>query len=209
MQTLMLVFLSVFGYSLGPYRQALAMNIVILSSGMLLLFLQPLRHREAKNVAVSSMVCLFLTSYTALTFAQFGVGLSSKELIAVYMGLVVVVVNAAFVAWVLWQLCRMIDWRGAWQQAVWICRAVAACDLAAACAEQKLAATASAEMAAREAALHAASMTGRGDASITVCESPIKFVQRQGDVHRTPRASCSDLQASSDQQPQQQQPLQS
>jgi hypothetical protein len=200
-QTLALVFLSLFGYSLGPYRQALAMNIVIISSGALLLFLQPLRHREAKNVAVSSMVCLFLTSYTALTFAQFGVGLSSKELIAVYMGLVVVLVNAAL-AWVLWQLCHMIDWKGAWQQAKWICRAIAACDLAAACAEHKLAMTASTELTARNARMHETRSTGCDDASITVCESSrsVKVVQQHDDVQCTSSGSCGDMKPGSDQQ---------
>jgi hypothetical protein len=200
-QTLALVFLSVFGYSLGPYRQALAMNIVIFLSGVLLLFLQPLRHREAKNVAVCSMVCLFLMSYTALTFAQFGVGQLSKEAISVYMGLIVVVVNVAFVAWVLWQLWKMINWRGVWQQAAWICRAIAACDLAAACAEHKLAVTASAELAARNASLYEMQMSRCGDANITVCDSSqsVKVVQQQGGVHCASQGACSDIGCSGDQ----------
>lgn len=66
-QTLVLVCLSVFGYMIGPQWQALAMNLVIIASGLMLQFLKPLRHREAKHVALCSKVCLCLIimSYSA------------------------------------------------------------------------------------------------------------------------------------------------
>ena len=119
-QTIGLVALSVFSYTLGPYYQALVMNVAIACIGLLLAFVRPLAHRDALNVAFASMSCLFLTSYSAMAFAQTtgrGGGadleLSNAEAAAIplLMGVWVVGAYVAFVAWVLWKLVKLIDWR--------------------------------------------------------------------------------------------------
>lgn len=120
-QTICLVAISVFSYTLGPFYQSLVMNIAILLIGVLLVVARPLAHRDAQTVAVSSMACLFLTSYSALTFAQTtgrSGNLSTSEgeaaAIPMFMGVVVLLVNLGFVGWVLWKLVLVIDWREQW-----------------------------------------------------------------------------------------------
>lgn len=126
-QTISLVAVSVFGYSLGPTLQALVMNVVVLSCGICMIVAQPLAHLQAMKVAVASMACLFLTSYTALTFAQYGTDANQEE-IPVYMGALVLVVNLMFIGWVLWQLVCIIHWKVVWLSAVKGCTMLATCN---------------------------------------------------------------------------------
>jgi hypothetical protein len=119
-QTISLVAVSVFCFTLGPYYQALTLNVLLAAFALLLVLVQPLAHKQAMAVALASLLCLFLTSYTALTFAQHGIlGVSAgsnqqktAELLAIpmYMGAVVVVINFVYIAWVLWQLFHLIKW---------------------------------------------------------------------------------------------------
>jgi len=68
------------------------------------------------------MACLFLTSYTAMTFAQNSnaavsqQGSAEQAAIPMYMGTAVVVVNLGFIGWVLWQLVGLIHWRELFQR---------------------------------------------------------------------------------------------
>eukprot|EP00775_Hariotina_reticulata_P006569 gene6569-6797_t len=120
LQTIGLVAVSVFCFTLGPYYQALALNVLLAAFALLLVVVQPLAHKQAMNVALASLLCLFLTSYTALTFAQHGSFIAAgsshqktAELLAIpmYMGAVVVVFNFVYIAWVVWQLFHLIRWR--------------------------------------------------------------------------------------------------
>jgi hypothetical protein len=120
-QTIVLVALSVFSYSLGPYYQAMLINIAIAVFWLVLAVAKPLAHADAQRVALVSTGCLYLTSYSALAFAQMAgshsLSLSASEAAAIplFMGVVVVAANVAFVAWVLWKLVRLIDWAAGWQ----------------------------------------------------------------------------------------------
>jgi hypothetical protein len=120
-QTIVLVALSVFSYSLGPYYQAMLINIAIAVIWLVLAVAKPLVHADAQRVALVSMGCLYLTSYSALAFAQMAgshsLSLSASEAAAIplFMGVVVVAANVAFVGWVVWKLVRLIDWAVRWQ----------------------------------------------------------------------------------------------
>jgi hypothetical protein len=124
-QTILLVAISVFSYTLGPFYQAVLMNVAIAVIWILLAVVRPLAHKETQQVAFVSMGCLFLTSYSALAFVQFSgnsngtqLSLSDAEGAAIpsFMGVVVMFFNCAFLAWVLWKLMRMVNWREHWQR---------------------------------------------------------------------------------------------
>ena len=108
-QTILLVAISVFSYTLGPFYQAVLMNVAIAVIWLLLAVVRPLAHKETQRVAFVSMGCLFLTSYSALAFVQMagdsnGAGLSLTDAegnaIPSFMGLVVILVNCTFLVWV-------------------------------------------------------------------------------------------------------------
>jgi len=122
-QTITLVAISVFSYTLGPFYQAMLMNIALAVIWLVLAVAKPLAHQDAQRVAVVSMGCLFLTSYSALAFVQIAqsagtaLTLTDKEAAAIplFMGVVVVAVNLLFVGWVVWKLVVIIDWNARWQ----------------------------------------------------------------------------------------------
>jgi hypothetical protein len=124
-QTIMLVAISVFSYTLGPFYQAVLMNVAVAVIWLLLAVVRPLAHKETQRVAFVSMGCLFLTSYSALAFVQMagdsnstGLSLTYAEGNAIpsFMGVVVIFVNCTFLVWVLWKLMRMIKWKEHWQR---------------------------------------------------------------------------------------------
>ena len=124
-QTILLVAISVFSYTLGPFYQAVLMNVAVAVIWLLLSVVKPLAHKETQQVAFVSMGCLFLTSYSALAFVQMAGDSNGTELsltaaeagaIPSFMGVVVVVTNCAFLAWVLWKLMRMIEWKEQWKR---------------------------------------------------------------------------------------------
>lgn len=122
-QTITLVAISVFSYTLGPFYQAMLMNIALAVIWLVLAVAKPLAHQNAQRVAVVSMGCLFSTSYSALAFVQIAqsagnaLSLTDGEAAAIplFMGVVVVVVNLVFVGWVVWKLVVLIDWTARWQ----------------------------------------------------------------------------------------------
>jgi hypothetical protein len=124
-QTILLVALSVFSYTLGPFYQAVLMNVAVAVILLLLAVVRPLAHKDTQRVALFSMGCLFLTSYSALAFVQMAGKLSDSALsltsaeagaIPTFMGVIVVVANCVFLAWVLWKLVRSVEWKTQWQR---------------------------------------------------------------------------------------------
>ena len=124
-QTILLVAISVFSYTLGPFYQAVLMNVAVAVILLLLAVARPLAHKDTQRVALFSMGCLFLTSYSALAFVQMAgessdssLSLTSAEAGAIptFMGVIVVVTNCVFLAWVLWKLVRSVEWKTQWQR---------------------------------------------------------------------------------------------
>lgn len=110
-QTMLLVAVSVFGLTLGAYRQGLLLNGVLGYMVLMQFVLRPHTKKQAARIVLHSYMCLFLTSYTALSFLRGSTGtFSTDPTVAAYMGAFVLVLNITFVISVLWQLVQLIEW---------------------------------------------------------------------------------------------------
>eukprot|EP00879_Flechtneria_rotunda_P025546 GHRR01027151.1.p1 GENE.GHRR01027151.1~~GHRR01027151.1.p1 ORF type:complete len:357 (-),score=77.56 GHRR01027151.1:267-1184(-) len=117
LQTLLLVAVGVFGVTLGPYYQAIVMNAALALVFALLLVVQPHLHQQTGTVALQGIACLLLTGYITQSLLPYGVVRSDDtqfETYGVVMGVVVLIVNLAFLASVLWQLIKLVDWSQWW-----------------------------------------------------------------------------------------------
>jgi hypothetical protein len=96
--------LSVFTYTLDAYHTMLLLNLAIVLYGGLLVCFKPYACNVVHRTAVLSMATLYLTSYLALTLLRFTAEPPSeyKEVV----GVVGLVVNAAFVLWCMYQVGR-------------------------------------------------------------------------------------------------------
>jgi hypothetical protein len=111
-QCLVLVAISVLGYTLGPFHQALVMTAAFAIIGLMLLTCKPHNAQRAGRVHLQSIGCLMLTSFSALGFvAQSCIAASASSVVAIVLAALVLGVNAVFVASVLWQLLRLVQWR--------------------------------------------------------------------------------------------------
>jgi hypothetical protein len=124
-QNILLVAISVFSYTLGPFYQAVLMNVAVAVILLLLAVARPPAHKDTQRVALFSMGCLFLTSYSALGFVQMAGGSSDDELplssaeagaIPTFMGVIVVATNCVFLVFVLWKLVRSVEWKTHWRR---------------------------------------------------------------------------------------------
>eukprot|EP00879_Flechtneria_rotunda_P002277 GHRR01002468.1.p1 GENE.GHRR01002468.1~~GHRR01002468.1.p1 ORF type:complete len:306 (+),score=67.24 GHRR01002468.1:273-1190(+) len=117
LQTLLLVAAGVFGVTLGPYYQAIVMNAALAFVFALLWVARPHLHQQTGTVALQSIACLLLTGFAALSFLPYGVVSlddTQFETYGVIMGVIVLLVNLAFLASVLWQLINLVDWSQWW-----------------------------------------------------------------------------------------------
>lgn len=134
LQTMLVVAISVFGVNIGAFYQCIVMTGALMLMVFLLLACQPYEHPQAARVSLHSLCCLLLTSYLALTFLQYG-SVKPSAVYGLVMGTCLLLVNVAFVASVLWQLSKMMDWHqvatltvnGARKFALW-CVRVVSCD---------------------------------------------------------------------------------
>jgi hypothetical protein len=111
-QCLVLVAISVFGYTLGPFHQALVMTAALAFIGLLLLACKPYSVQHAGRVHLQSIGCLMLTSFSALSFvAQGCIAASTSSVVGLVLAAVALGVNAVFVASVVWQLLQLVQWR--------------------------------------------------------------------------------------------------
>lgn len=108
--TIMLVAVSVFGVTFGAFYQGLVMNAVLAVNASLLAVVKPYANPLAGRIMTQGMACVWLTSYVALSFLPFGdVQLSSVYSYSMAMGTILLVVNAAFVVYLLWRLFKAVQ----------------------------------------------------------------------------------------------------
>lgn len=112
-QTTILVAITVFGHSFGSYFQLLLMTFVLVLFWFTLSVARPYQHRVAQRVMEYGMVCLFTTSFAALTlladgYVQDGSTNAAYKLAA---GVILTCLNGSFVLYVFYQLCRTLPWK--------------------------------------------------------------------------------------------------
>jgi hypothetical protein len=111
-QTIALVMISTFGFALGPFYQALVTAAVLAAVGMLLLAVRPFKCPAAGRVAVASVCILCFTTYSALTFLPYS-GMTPGPVYGNIMGVLLVLLNVAFLVGTTWRLLRVVDWAAA------------------------------------------------------------------------------------------------
>lgn len=114
-QMIVLVAISVYGsVALGAFYSLIALNMVFAIIGMVLLGVRPYAHAKANAIATMAVCCLLFTSYIMLTFLPYG-GLQAPTAYTTAMGVTVVVVNVAFILYVVWCILRAVEWKQAGQ----------------------------------------------------------------------------------------------
>lgn len=83
---------------------------------------------------LAGMYCLLLTSLGLWSFTVFR-KLSPSAAYVLAMGVLLLVMNLAYVAAVVWQIVKIVDWRDVWQRVARACKAAAACAAGVACAK--------------------------------------------------------------------------
>ncbi|KAF6265475.1 hypothetical protein COO60DRAFT_1457077 [Scenedesmus sp. NREL 46B-D3] len=106
-ETVVLVAIRVFGWTLGPFYQGLAVNVVVALILIVLLVVRPYAHQRTGRVALHGMGCLLLTSYAVLSFVRCGGAAAGREYVLA-LGVATVVINLVFVCSVVWQLLRYL-----------------------------------------------------------------------------------------------------
>lgn len=110
LQTLSLVAVSVHCHSLGPLYQGLIVNATLALMVVLLMAAKPHSHAAAYRVSLHAMGCLAFTSYAALSFLPYGV-YRTTQAYGIAMGVILLLVNVAFVLSVVWLLYKVIAWQ--------------------------------------------------------------------------------------------------
>jgi hypothetical protein len=115
-QTSGVVAVSIFTAQTQIYYQALALTGAFAVMGLLLAVLKPHAARAVGDVALQSMGCLTVTSYTALTFLPYG---STQPSLAYLRtaGALLLCLSLVFITSVLWKLARLVHWQRLWQHA--------------------------------------------------------------------------------------------
>eukprot|EP00878_Enallax_costatus_P014426 GHUV01015087.1.p1 GENE.GHUV01015087.1~~GHUV01015087.1.p1 ORF type:complete len:551 (+),score=45.93 GHUV01015087.1:463-2115(+) len=124
LKTTVLVAITVFGHSFGSYFQVLLMTFVLVLLWFTLSVVRPYQHRVAQKVMEYGMVCLFTTSFVALTllpdgYVQDG---STNEAYKLAAGIILTCLNSSFVAFVFYQLCRTVRWNRVLSSVRWVHR---------------------------------------------------------------------------------------
>ncbi|KAF6256734.1 hypothetical protein COO60DRAFT_84981 [Scenedesmus sp. NREL 46B-D3] len=113
-QTSAVVAISIFTAQTQIYYQALALTGAFAVMGLLLAVLKPHATHAAGHVALQSMGCLAITSYVALTFLPYGSTQPSLAYVRT-AGALLLVLNLAYVASILWKLAWLVNWKQLWQ----------------------------------------------------------------------------------------------
>jgi hypothetical protein len=111
LQTEGLVAVSVFGHSIGPMYQALFANAMLALMTIVLMMARPHAHAAAYRVMLHGMCCLVLTSYILLSFIPSST-YKAGPVYSIIAGCVLVLLNASYVASVLWQMHKQMNWGG-------------------------------------------------------------------------------------------------
>jgi hypothetical protein len=109
LQTVVVVCIAVFGYSMGAYYQALVMNAALACTLMLQVVLTPYHSTQLHRLRMLSCCCLLFTSYVAMSFLPFGT-LAQSSVYKLAMGSVLLVVNLVFVLYALVMLLKAAKW---------------------------------------------------------------------------------------------------
>ena len=104
MQTVLLVSVAVFRYSLGGYFSVLLMSVMFGGSATLQLLFRPFAQRKLHRLQLVATGCLYLTTCFALSLFTFDVDSSAAFKEAV--GALVVVVNCCFLLWCCFLIAR-------------------------------------------------------------------------------------------------------
>lgn len=110
LQTITLVAVSVFGLTLGSFNQTIVINSCLTVTGVLLTAAKPHRKRQANVIALQGVGCLMLASYVAQSLLPYG-DIKPAAVYGVVMGVVLILVNIAFVAPLIWKLLNYIQWK--------------------------------------------------------------------------------------------------
>ena len=108
-ETICLVMMSTFGFALGPFYQTMITTAVLAAVGMLLLAVKPYKCPAANKVAVASVCILCFTAYSAMSFLPYS-GVGPGPVYGNIMGVVLVLLNVAFLVGTTWRLLRVVDW---------------------------------------------------------------------------------------------------
>lgn len=109
LQTIGLVSVATFGFSMGPYFQGLVTLAVLASVIVLLLWVRPFLCRQANHVAVASGCVLLFTAFNALTFLPYD-GVEAGQAYRNVMGVAVLLGNMVFLLFTAWKLVQSVDW---------------------------------------------------------------------------------------------------
>jgi hypothetical protein len=111
-QTICLVVVCIFGFSLGPAHQTMVTTAVLAVVGMLLLAVKPYKCIVANKVAVTGLFILSFTACSVVTFLPYS-GMPPRRPGPVYnniMAVVLVLLNLAYLSGTAWMLLRVVDW---------------------------------------------------------------------------------------------------
>lgn len=103
-----------FSHTLGPYYSMLLLNISFALFLLLQIACHPHAYKELHQLQVTSLGLLFFTTYLCLTVLPQSAGSAAAaaaaqplQLYGNVVGVLGLVMNAAFVAWGFWEICRM------------------------------------------------------------------------------------------------------
>ena len=103
-QTMLLVSVAVFRYTLGGYFSMLLVNVMFGTSAALQLLFKPYASPKLHRLQLSATGCLYVTSYFALS--MFTVDIDSPSMYKEVIGWVVLLVNACFLGWCCFLILR-------------------------------------------------------------------------------------------------------
>ena len=103
-QTMLLVSIAVFRYTLGGYFSMLLVNVMFGTSAALQLLFKPFASPKLHRLQLSATGCLYVTSYFALSL--FTVDIDSPSMYKEVIGWVVLLVNACFLGWCCFLILR-------------------------------------------------------------------------------------------------------
>jgi hypothetical protein len=115
-QTIALVAVSTFGVNIGTFFQCIIMTVAFGTHVYLLQACKPFVYKQIGRMMLHGVQCLLLTSFIGVTFQQAGqppLDAQSAAAYGVVMGTVLLLVNASFVCFVLWQLAKQVQWQAA------------------------------------------------------------------------------------------------
>jgi hypothetical protein len=120
-QTMALVAVSVFGANMGATFQAVVMTAVLAVFLYLLMAFKPFAYQRTGGSMLFGVQCLLLTSFVGHTFqlaassrSQLQSQAEGQQAAATYgivMGVLLLLVNLAYVSSVLWQLVQLMEWQ--------------------------------------------------------------------------------------------------